>query len=88
LSALSIVFALISRKNIGYYDGLSLAGLIVGIFGIVFGVASIILGELLKNSEYFKEFFNELEELLMQNGLEDPGMNPPETPANPGGPTA
>ena len=35
LGILAIVFALLSRRNIGYFDGLSLAGLIIGIFGVV-----------------------------------------------------
>ena len=68
LSALAILFAIISRKNIGYFDGLSLAGLIVGIFGVVFGIASIIMGQLMVNSEYFKEFLKEYEDLLNENG--------------------
>ena len=76
LGALAIVFALISRKNIGYFDGLSLAGLIVGIFGIVFGLAMIILGQLLANNEYFKEFLKEYEELLNENGLPNQDIDP------------
>jgi ZIP family zinc transporter len=60
LSATSIVFALISRKNIGYFDGLSLAGLIVGIFGIVFGILGIVMTELLSNNEYFNQLMEEI----------------------------
>lgn len=40
---LSIASALISRKNLGYFDKLSLAGLIIGIFGIVFCVMGLAL---------------------------------------------
>jgi hypothetical protein len=60
LSATSIVFALISRKNIGYFDGLSLAGLIVGIFGIVFGILGIVMTELLSNNGYFNQLMEEI----------------------------
>ena len=98
LSAAAIVFALISRKNIGYFDGFSLAGLIVGIFGIVFGIASIIMTYLMKNNDYFKELLKEYEEFLNQNGGgidpgTDPGVTPdvpsePSTPTTPGGPAA
>lgn len=81
LSALAIVFAIISRKNIGYFDGLSLAGLIVGIFGIVFGIASIILGQLMVNNEYFEEFLKEWENYLNENGGGE--ITPPEVPSGP-----
>ena len=60
LSATSIVFALVSRKNIGYFDGLSLAGLIVGIFGIVFGILGIVMTELLSNNDYFNKLLDEI----------------------------
>ena len=63
--------AAISRKNLGYFDGLSLAGLIVGIFGVVFGIASIIMAQLMVNNEYFEEFLKEYEDLLKENGALD-----------------
>ena len=89
LSAAAIVFALISRKNIGYFDGFSLAGLIVMTY-------------LMRNNDYFKELLEEYEEFLNQNGGGiDPGTNPgtdpgvtpevpsePTTPTIPGGPAA
>lgn len=43
----SIVCALISRKNLGYFDKLSLAGLFVGIFGIVFSVVGMAFGDII-----------------------------------------
>ena len=44
---LAIGCAFISRKNIGYFDKLSLAGMFIGIFGVVFSVGAIIFSELL-----------------------------------------
>jgi len=94
LSVLAIVFALISRKNIGYFDGLSLAGLIVGIFGIVFGITSIVLGYLKETNPALKEFFDRINETMNENGNGTPGGNPgndiPQQDQNPpgsGGPT-
>lgn len=52
--ALSLVFGLLSvgagalsRKNLGYFDRISLAGIIVGIFGCVFAVAGILFGSII-----------------------------------------
>ena len=39
----AIAFSLYSKKCLGYFDGLSLAGLMIGIFGVVFSVAALIL---------------------------------------------
>ena len=44
---LSVGAAIVSRKNLGYFDKLSLAGIIVGIFGVVFSVAGIIFESIL-----------------------------------------
>lgn len=62
LGALAIIFAIISRKNIGYFDGLAIAGLIIGIFGVVFGISGYIFLYTIETSEYFEEFLRELEE--------------------------
>ena len=43
----AIVCAIIARREIGYFDGFSIAGLIFGIFGIVFSVTAIILKNIL-----------------------------------------
>ena len=40
--ALAIVFAIASRRILGYFDGKSIFGLILGIFGTVFGLGIII----------------------------------------------
>lgn len=49
----SVGFSLISRKQLGYFEGLALVGLIVGIFGFVFSFAGIILSAVFANSGYF-----------------------------------
>ena len=41
LGVIAIVFSAISRKTLGYFDGRSIAGLILGIFGTVFGIVMI-----------------------------------------------
>lgn len=47
LAVVGIVFSVLSRRNLGYFDKPSLAGLIVGIFGIVFSLAGLIVGSLI-----------------------------------------
>nr|MBE6544494.1 hypothetical protein [Oscillospiraceae bacterium] len=47
--SLAVAAAVVSRINLGYFDKLSLAGIIVGIFGIVFSVAGIIFGSLISS---------------------------------------
>ncbi len=42
--ALAIAFSIVSRKVLGYFDGMSIAGLIVGIFGVCFGGLIIAFG--------------------------------------------
>lgn len=42
-AVLAIVFAVISRVRMGYFDGLAVAGLVTGIIGAVFGIAIIIV---------------------------------------------
>jgi hypothetical protein len=58
---LAIVFAILSRKNLGYFDGLAIAGVILGIFGTVFSVFMIIGGYVLETSEFYNEFITEFE---------------------------
>jgi FtsH-binding integral membrane protein len=43
LGIIAIVFAAISRYKLGYFDGMAIAGLILGIFGTVIGTVVIIL---------------------------------------------
>ena len=40
---------IISRKNLGYFDKLSLAALIVAIFGVVFSITGIAFGDFLSS---------------------------------------
>ena len=42
-AVLSIVFAVVSRVRMGYFDGFAVAGLITGIIGVVFGVALLVV---------------------------------------------
>lgn len=58
-----IVFAIISRNSIGYFDGLAIAGLIVGIFGVVFGVGGFVLDYLVQNTDIFADFIAEYEKM-------------------------
>ena len=43
LSVMGVIFALVSRKSLGYFDKMSLFGIIIGIFGFVFGIFSMIM---------------------------------------------
>ena len=64
LGILAVVFAGISRKNLGYFDGMSIAGLVLGIIGFVLSVALIIASFSVDSSfyeEYFEEFWTEYE---------------------------
>ena len=63
---LAVVFAVVSRKAIGYFDNLAIAGLIVGIFGIVFGVSNMVLNYLIENTDMLSELVAEYEQLLEQ----------------------
>ncbi len=44
LGIISVVSALVSRKVLGYFDGIGVAGLVLGIFAAAFGAAIFILG--------------------------------------------
>ena len=43
LAVLSVLAALVSRRNLGYFDKMSLFGIVIGIFGFVFGAFSMVL---------------------------------------------
>jgi ABC-type lipoprotein release transport system permease subunit len=63
LAILAIIFAIVSRRNLGYFDGFSVAGLVIGIFGLVF---SLFVGFLAVSgiiTEFTQEFENALEEI-------------------------
>ena len=57
---ISIIFAVVSRKVLGYFDGMAIAGLILGIFGTVLGIMLIVftLGPL---SQMIDEIMKEME---------------------------
>ena len=40
----AIVVSIISRKSLGYFDGIGVAGLVLGIFALAFGAAVFVLG--------------------------------------------
>ena len=54
---LGILFAIISRKNIGYFDKISIAGIIIGIFGAVFAFMGIMFIYVFENNIY-ENFFD------------------------------
>lgn len=58
----AIVSALLSRKVLGYFDGLSIAGLILGIFGVVFGV-SILAAVAMLGEEFWEEYIEEFNKM-------------------------
>ena len=62
--------ALITRKNIGYFDGLSIAGIIVGIIGTVLGISGIILFKILEENSFIEEFLKDFEKLEEETGRE------------------
>ncbi len=53
LSLLSVVLSVISRRVLGYFDKLSIAGLVSGIFGFVFGTGYSILQAVIINTNLF-----------------------------------
>ena len=63
LGVLAIVFSVVSRKSLGYFDGMAVAALVVGIIGAVFGLSSIITTPIIENSEFYKQLLEELEKM-------------------------
>lgn len=53
IALFSVALAVISRRVIGYFDGIAIAGLVVGIFGLVFGVGYSIFDALISNAIFF-----------------------------------
>lgn len=47
LGILSVGAGAFSKKNLGYFDKISIAGIIIGIFGCVFAVAGMLFGSIL-----------------------------------------
>lgn len=52
IALFSVALAVISRRVIGYFDSIAIAGLVVGIFGLVFGVGYSIFDALLANISF------------------------------------
>ena len=65
---LSIIFAIISRRTLGYFDGLSIAAIIVSIFGIAFSALIIYTSLVLVNDPEFMPYYNELMKQLETEG--------------------
>ncbi len=63
MAILSIIFAIVSRRKMGYFDPLALAGLILGIIGAVFGVANIAF-EVMVRMGMFDELLQEYEKMF------------------------
>ena len=62
MGAGAVILAIVSRRNLGYFDGMTIAGLILGIFGFVFG-ATIIIYTLTLPPDFWEEYFKELENM-------------------------
>lgn len=65
LAILAIVFSVISRRHLGYFDGKSIAGLVLGICGAVSSIATIVLIYLLESGAldaYLEALFEGLEQ--------------------------
>ena len=65
----AIALSIVSRTTLGYFDGMAIAGLILGIFGLIFGIASILMIMLI-DEEFFKQFYEEFQKNMNQNGVE------------------
>ena len=64
VGALSILFAIISRINLGYFDGLAIAGIVVGIFGLVIGVFTVVALQSVDWEAFLEEYEKALEESM------------------------
>lgn len=68
MGVLAIVFAVISRRNLGYFDGMAIAGLVLGIIGTVFGVMTVAFEFYLNANpdllESYREYLESLESEL------------------------
>ncbi len=63
LGVFSVLFVVVSRLNLGYFDKLSIGALIMGAFGIAFGISTLIA---LQNPE-----LNKLLEEILKAAAED-----------------
>jgi len=72
LGALAIIFAIVSRKNLGYFDSMAIAGLVLGIIGFVLGLAVIITIYTMDEAQ-LEDYLNKL---LEQYSAEPPAEQP------------
>ena len=63
----AIVFAIVARRTLGYFDGLAIAGLVLGIFGAVFSISAII-STMLIPPEFWEEYYQEFENGTLPGG--------------------
>ena len=62
---LAIALSFISRKNLGYFDGMSIAGLVLGIIGFILGVVLIIAASMVDEA-FMEEYRKFLEEYMKE----------------------
>jgi hypothetical protein len=62
LGALAVVFAILSRRMLGYFDGLSIAGMVLGIFGFVLGAALIFITYAIPE-EFWEEYYKQIQDM-------------------------
>ena len=58
----AVILSIISRKTLGYFDGMSVAGIVLGVFGFVLGIA-LIIGINMIPEEFWEEYYKELENM-------------------------
>ena len=66
----ALVCAIISRKTLGYFDGLSIAGLICAIFGLVFGICGIATEYIIQSDPELKKWYESLLEEIKKGETE------------------
>lgn len=62
LGVAAVILSIISRKTLGYFDGMSVAGIVLGVFGFVLGIA-LIIGINMIPEEFWEEYYKELENM-------------------------
>ena len=58
----AIACAIISRNSLGYFDGMAIAGLVLGVFGTVFGLSFAVIPYLIPDelvTEYLEKLLEE-----------------------------
>lgn len=70
LGICAIVFAIISRRILGYFDGRSIAGLILGIFSFIFGGAMLIYAATLdeEDQKFLWDWIRQMFEKMNESG--------------------